>query len=40
VDLTHLERAGEVITADVLDAWFDPAPEVLAALREHLAFLL
>lgn len=40
VDLTHLERAGTVITADVLDAWFDPAPEVLAALREHLAFLL
>jgi histidinol-phosphate/aromatic aminotransferase/cobyric acid decarboxylase-like protein len=28
-DLTHLERAGQVITADVLDAWFDPAPEVL-----------
>lgn len=40
VDLAHLERAGEVVTADVLDAWFDPAPEVLATLREHLAFLL
>jgi len=40
VDLAHLERAGEVITADVLDAWFDPAPEVLNTLREHLAFLL
>jgi histidinol-phosphate/aromatic aminotransferase/cobyric acid decarboxylase-like protein len=40
VDLTHLDQAGEVITADVLDAWFDPAPEVLNTLREHLAFLL
>lgn len=40
VDLTHLERAAEVITADVLDAWFDPAPEVLETLRRHLAFLV
>jgi len=39
-DLTHLERAGQVITADVLDAWFDPAPEVLEVLHRHLAFLL
>ena len=39
-DLTHLERAGQVIAADVLDAWFDPAPEVLETLRRHLAFLL
>jgi histidinol-phosphate/aromatic aminotransferase/cobyric acid decarboxylase-like protein len=39
-DLTHLERARAVITADVLDAWFDPAPEVLELLREHLVFLL
>ncbi|MCS7041912.1 MAG: histidinol-phosphate aminotransferase family protein [Bryobacteraceae bacterium] len=40
VDMTHLERAAQVITADVLDAWFDPAPAVLATLREHLPFLL
>lgn len=40
VDLTRLERAAEVLTADVLDAWFDPAPQVLSTLREHLAFLL
>lgn len=40
VDLAHLERAGQVITADVLDAWFDPAPEVLETLKQHLAFLL
>lgn len=40
VDLRHLERAGEVISADVLDAWFDPSPNVIARLREHLPFLL
>uniref|UniRef100_A0A832I4R6 Aminotransferase n=1 Tax=Eiseniibacteriota bacterium TaxID=2212470 RepID=A0A832I4R6_UNCEI len=31
-----LERRHRVINADVLDAWFPPAPEVLTALREHL----
>ncbi|MBI5852748.1 MAG: histidinol-phosphate aminotransferase family protein [Planctomycetes bacterium] len=35
----HLERKEQVIGADVLDAWFDPAPGVIAALREHLAWL-
>jgi len=36
----HLERAGSIINADVLDAWFPPAPGVLAALGEHLPWLL
>jgi len=36
----HLHRARDVINADVLDAWFDPAPNVLAALRDHLPWLL
>jgi histidinol-phosphate/aromatic aminotransferase/cobyric acid decarboxylase-like protein len=40
VDLRHLERAGDVVSADVLDAWFDPSPNVVATLREHLPFLL
>jgi hypothetical protein len=35
----RLERAHEVINADVLDAWFPPAPGALAALREHLPWL-
>jgi histidinol-phosphate/aromatic aminotransferase/cobyric acid decarboxylase-like protein/GNAT superfamily N-acetyltransferase len=35
-----LERRGRIITADVLDAWFPPAPGVIAALREDLPFLL
>ena len=36
----HLERAGKIINADVLDAWFPPAPGVVATLREHLPWLL
>ena len=36
----HLERAGSIINADVLDAWFPPAPGVVAALGEHLPWLL
>ncbi|MBI2948707.1 MAG: aminotransferase class I/II-fold pyridoxal phosphate-dependent enzyme [Verrucomicrobia bacterium] len=35
-----LERNTSVINADVLDAWFPPAPGVLAALRDHLPWLL
>jgi histidinol-phosphate/aromatic aminotransferase/cobyric acid decarboxylase-like protein len=40
VDLRHLDLSGSVISADVLDAWFDPSPRVSAFLREHLEFLL
>ncbi len=36
----HLERSRDIINADVLDAWFPPAPGVLAALHEHLPWLL
>ncbi|HSL43717.1 MAG TPA: histidinol-phosphate transaminase [Anaerolineales bacterium] len=35
-----LERKEDVISADVLDAWFDPAPRVITALREHLPWVL
>ena len=35
-----LDRRHDVLNADVLDAWFDPAPGVLAALAEHLPWLL
>lgn len=34
-----IERHERIINADVLDAWFPPAPGVLAALREHLSWL-
>lgn len=35
-----LERSADVINADVLDAWFPPAPGVLSALQEYLPWLL
>ena len=35
-----LSRRHRVIDADVLDAWFPPAPGVLDALREHLPWLV
>ena len=36
----QLERRHRVINADVLDAWFDPAPAVLEVLRAHLGWLV
>ena len=36
----HLEKHRDIINADVLDAWFPPSPKVLAALHEHLPWLL
>jgi len=33
-----LDRKNTVINADVLDAWFDPAPAILNKLTEHLGF--
>lgn len=38
--LRTLERANLVISADVLDAWYDPSPKVIAAIHEHLPFLV
>jgi histidinol-phosphate/aromatic aminotransferase/cobyric acid decarboxylase-like protein len=35
-----LDRREHIINADVLDAWFDPSPKVLAALDSHLPWLL
>lgn len=34
-----LDRRNAIINADVLDAWFPPAPGVLAALSDHLEWL-
>ncbi|MEX2273114.1 MAG: histidinol-phosphate aminotransferase family protein [Vicinamibacterales bacterium] len=39
-DFTHLDRRHEVINADVLDAWFPPAPGVLESLRGHLDWII
>lgn len=35
-----LDRSAQIVNADVLDAWFPPAPGVLAALRAHLPWLV
>ncbi len=39
-DFRTLERASDVVTADVLDAWFDPSPRVIERLQRFLPFLL
>jgi hypothetical protein len=39
-DFQHLDRATQVINADVLDAWFDPFPCVLSKIRDYLPFLV
>ncbi|HEY4301672.1 MAG TPA: histidinol-phosphate transaminase [Candidatus Didemnitutus sp.] len=39
-DFGDLERRHAIINADVLDAWFDPAPGVLDTLRNDLPWLL
>ena len=39
-DFKTLERSAEVVRADVLDAWFEPSPNVLTKLRDFLPFLV
>ena len=39
-DFSSLERRHSIINADVLDAWFPPAPAVIESLREHLPWLM
>lgn len=39
-EFDKLHTKEDVISADVLDAWFDPAPAVLAALRDHLPWAI
>lgn len=39
-DFSGVATADQVINADVLDAWFDPSPRVLDAIREYAPFLI
>ena len=39
-DFDNLSSAHETINADVLDAWFPPSPRAIAALEQHLPFLV
>jgi hypothetical protein len=38
-DFRDLWRRERIVNADVLDAWFAPAPGALAAIRDHLDWL-
>lgn len=40
VKFDDLDGRSRIVDADVLDAWYDPAPGVLSSLREHLAWLV
>jgi len=40
VQFDSLDRRHDIVNADVLDAWFPPAPEVLDALRGHLDWIV
>ncbi len=35
-----LSGRSRIVNADVLDAWYDPSPRVLAAIQEHLPWLI
>lgn len=39
-DLQSIEKAKDIINADVLDAWFAPSPKVIQAIQSNLPFLL
>ena len=39
-EFDSLERVADVISADVLDAWFPPSPAVIDVLREHLSWAM
>lgn len=38
--LQTLDRASHVISADVLDAWYDPSPQVIESIQRYLPFLV
>src|SRR3989344_1875831 len=39
-DFSKLGNSKVVINADVLDAWFDPSPKVVAKIKKYLPFIL
>ena len=39
-EFDSLERVSDVISADVLDAWFPPSPAVIDVLKEHLPWAM
>lgn len=39
-EFSDLTRSRQIVNADVLDAWFDPAPAVLSAIADNLSLLV
>jgi len=39
VEFKNLNRRNEIINADVLDAWFDPAPPLVEKLKNHFSWI-
>jgi histidinol-phosphate/aromatic aminotransferase/cobyric acid decarboxylase-like protein len=39
-DFANLGRSQQLVNADVLDAWFDPAPAILSAIADNLPLLV
>jgi histidinol-phosphate/aromatic aminotransferase/cobyric acid decarboxylase-like protein/N-acyl-L-homoserine lactone synthetase len=39
-EFDHLDEKGEIINADVLDAWFSPSPKVIKAIKKDLQWIL
>lgn len=38
-EFDDLRRVNDIINADVLDAWFDPPPQLLNEIQQHLAWI-
>jgi len=39
VEFDNLNRRSNIINADVLDAWFDPAPQIISELKKHFRWI-
>ncbi|HEY4506182.1 MAG TPA: histidinol-phosphate transaminase [Candidatus Paceibacterota bacterium] len=39
-DFSTLENSKKIVSADVLDAWFEPSPKVIDKIKEYLPFAL
>jgi histidinol-phosphate/aromatic aminotransferase/cobyric acid decarboxylase-like protein len=39
-DLQQLDKAAQIMNADVLDAWYPPSPKVIEAIHQHLPWMI
>ena len=40
LDFSRLDRLDDIVSADVLDAWYDPSPVAIMAVQEHLSWMM